>query len=471
MARSGYHYSDSRIFGFSHTHLSGTGIPDYGDILLMPTTGEARLNNGADGTPGLLVRVLRTTTESAAPGYYAVTLKDYGIRAELTATLRAGCIATRFRPDGQPHVVLDLAHRDEVIDSSLDVVAQPEVTGLRRSRGWAQDQVCTSRFVLASACCRWRDDVPTCKALFDFGDDGGPLLVKVGISAVSIDGARRNLERRAAGWDFDAVRRAAERRVGARARPNIAWTAARATSASCSTRRSITRCSRRTSTWTWTGSIAAATRQSTGRDGFTYYTVFSLWDTFRALHPLLTLIDRARTARFRPDVPAAVPGRRTAAGVGARGQRDRHDDRLPRGAGDRGRDSRRASTASTSTLALEAMMHSAEEDRVGLAAYRQRRLHRRRGDESRACRGRSSTPTTTGASRRSPRRSDGPPTRRGSSGARSTGATSSIPRRASCARASRASGSRRSTPPKSTTTTPKPTRGSTASSCRTTSTG
>jgi putative alpha-1,2-mannosidase len=89
---SGYHYSDSRIFGFSHTHLSGTGIPDYADILLMPTTGEARFNNGADGTPGYS-SAFSHDEETAAPGYYAVTLKDYAVRAELTTTTRAGLCA------------------------------------------------------------------------------------------------------------------------------------------------------------------------------------------------------------------------------------------------------------------------------------------------------------------------------------------------------------------------------------------
>ena len=187
---SGYHYSDSRIVGFTQTHLSGTGIPDYGDILLMPTTGEARLSNGLDGTPGYSSSFSHAT-EEAEPGYYAVTLNDYDIRAELTSTLRAGLHRYRF-PAGRPaHVVLDLAHRDEVIDSSINVVSNLEVTGHRRSRGWAKDQrlyfvIRFSRPVLSLA-------HTTMKALFDCGDNGGQVLVKVGISAVSIEGARRNL--------------------------------------------------------------------------------------------------------------------------------------------------------------------------------------------------------------------------------------------------------------------------------------
>ena len=106
----------------------------------MPTTGERRrLSNGRDGMPGYSSSFSHATKQ-AEPGYYAVTLNDYGIRAELTTTLRAGLHRYAF-PAGRPaHVVLDLVHRDEVIDSSIDVVGDREVTGHRRSRSWAKDQ-------------------------------------------------------------------------------------------------------------------------------------------------------------------------------------------------------------------------------------------------------------------------------------------------------------------------------------------
>ena len=137
---SGYHYTDSRIFGFSHTHLSGTGIPDYADVLLAPITGDVRLNNGADGKPGYS-SAFTHASEVARPGYYAVTLADYGVRAELTTTMRAGMHRYGF-PKGKPaHVVLDLDHRDRVTEASVDIVSSTEVAGVRRSSSWARDQV------------------------------------------------------------------------------------------------------------------------------------------------------------------------------------------------------------------------------------------------------------------------------------------------------------------------------------------
>ena len=331
---SGYHYSDNRIVGFSHTHLSGTGIPDYGDILLMPTTGEARLSNGLDGTPGYSSSFSHAT-EEAEPGYYAVTLNDYAIRAELTSTLRAGLHRYQF-PAGRPaHVVLDLAHRDEVIDSSINVVSDLEVTGHRRSRSWAKDQrlyfaIRFSRPVLSLA-------HTSMKALFDCGDNGGQLLVKVGISAVSIDGARRNLERRAAVLGLRRRAAVGQRRVGARARPHsrgrrharparrvLHGALSRDADAQClhGRGRAVSR---------------PRSRRPSGSRLHVLLGVLALGHVSRASSAPHAHRPRAHRG-FREDHGAAVPGGRTAAGVGARGQRDRHDDRVSRGAGDRGRD-------------------------------------------------------------------------------------------------------------------------------------
>ena len=364
---SGYHYSDNRIVGFSHTHLSGTGIPDYGDVLLMPTTREARLSNGLDGSPGYS-SAFSHAMEEAEPGFYAVTLSDYDIRAELTATLRAGLHRYRF-PPGQPgHVVLDLSHRDEVIDSSINVVSNLEVTGHRRSRSWAKDQrlffvIRFSRPVHSFA------HTPM-KALFDCGDSGGVLLVKVGISAVSIEGARRNLNAELPGWDFDAVRRSAsdawERELarirvegGTRDQRTVFYTALYHSMLAPNVYMDVD-------------------GQYRGRDfgvhraqGFTYYSVFSLWDTFRALHPLLTLIDRARTADFvKTMIRQYQEGGRLPVWELAANETDTMigyhavpviADAILKGV-----------TGIDQTGALEAMMHSADEDRAGLASYRQR---------------------------------------------------------------------------------------------------
>jgi predicted alpha-1,2-mannosidase len=368
---SGYHYSDSRIFGFSHTHLSGTGIPDYTDVLIMPTTGPVRLTNGADGRPGYSSSFSHAE-EIAQPGYYAVTLEDHGIRAELTTTMRAGMHRYAL-PAGKPaQVVLDLEHRDRLLESSIEVVSSTEVAGIRRSRSWARDQVVyfVIRFSKPFERAPAPGSDPRRKAAFRFGSGGGQLLVKVAISAVSVEGARRNMEAELPRWEFEDVRRDAD----------AAW------------ERELSRI--RVSSGTRTQLVNFYTAmyhamlapnvymdvdgQYRGRDfkvhkadGFTYYTVFSLWDTFRALHPLLTLIDPDRTRDFiRTFITHYEQGGRLPVWELAANETDTMigyhavpviADALVKGID--GFDVERA---------FEAMKHSAEEDRFGLAAYRRK---------------------------------------------------------------------------------------------------
>ncbi len=302
---SGYHHSDSRIFGFSHTHLSGTGISDYGDVLLMPATGTVRLHNGADGKPGY-ASSFSHEREWASPGFYAVDLLDSGVHVELTATMRTGLHRYVF-PRGRPgHVVLDLSHRDEVLASALRVVGPSEVEGFRRSRAWARDQpvhfvirfskpiesrgIAIDGRAASTAAAEGKD----LRAFFGFGDAGGDLLVKVGISAVSVEGARKNLDAELPGWDFALTRRQAEAtwegelgkirvRGGDPRAQRIFYTALYHSLLSPNV-------------------FSDVDGRYLGRDGgiheargFDYLTVFSLWDTFRALHPLLTLIHEKRT--------------------------------------------------------------------------------------------------------------------------------------------------------------------------------
>ncbi|HLG03986.1 MAG TPA: glycoside hydrolase family 92 protein, partial [Bacteroidia bacterium] len=132
---SGYHYSDSVIFGFSHTHLSGTGCSDYGDILLMPGKGEIHYTNGTDGKRGYGSRFSHAD-EKAEAGYYSVELVDPGIKAELTASPRVGM----HRYSNPEWIVLDLAHRDEVLATHLEVVNDHTIRGYRFSKAWATDQ-------------------------------------------------------------------------------------------------------------------------------------------------------------------------------------------------------------------------------------------------------------------------------------------------------------------------------------------
>ena len=363
---SGYHYSDTRLYGFSHTHLSGTGIPDYTDVLIMPMTGEPRLNNGADGSPGYS-STFSHAEEVARPGYYAVTLRDSGIRAELTTTLRVGIHRYRL-PAGQPaHVILDLEHRDPLREASIEVVSDTEVTGVRRSRSWARDQVVYfvirfSRPFAAGAATNPH------KRAFDFGSGGEPLLVKVAISAVSVEGARKNLEAELPGWDFDAVRAAAdaawERELskirvegGTKDQRTIFYTSLYHAMLTPNVYMDVD------------GQYRGRDSRVHRADGFTYYTVFSLWDTFRALHPLLTMIDAPRTRDFiKTFLRQYEQGGRLPVWELAANETDTmigyHAVPVIADAIFKGVD------GFDVELAYKAMVHSADEDRFGLAAYK-----------------------------------------------------------------------------------------------------
>ena len=131
---SGYHYSDDFIYGFSHTHLSGTGCSDYGDILLMPGNGTPSCDNKKYGSR------FSHKNEHASPGYYTVKLSDDNIDVELTSTERVGIHKYHFNRSKDKYVIIDLKHRDEVISSSIKIEDDYTVSGLRRSKAWANDQ-------------------------------------------------------------------------------------------------------------------------------------------------------------------------------------------------------------------------------------------------------------------------------------------------------------------------------------------
>ena len=206
---SGYHYSDDIIYGFSHTHLSGTGIPDGCDILFMPET------DIKDGT-------YSHSDEVAEPGYYSVRMKN-GIVAELTATRRVGVHRYSFPDTKSVHLILSLNWRDEVLDSELRISGKNQIEGFRRSSSWAKDQIVyfVAEFsqpfashgiayndVLTEQGEWIRDAKGTnLTGLFHFKNPGSrKILVKVAISYVSIEGARKNLAAEVPGWDFDKVR-------------------------------------------------------------------------------------------------------------------------------------------------------------------------------------------------------------------------------------------------------------------------
>lgn len=308
---SGYHDSDRRIFGFSHTHLSGTGASDYGDVLVMAGTGEVRFENG-DGKPDGegYASAFRKETERASPGYYRVELDGPRVTAELTAARRVGLHRYTFPASSAGHLLFDLTHRDETLEAWVRVVSDREIEGFRRSKAWAKDQPVyfVARFSRPFAKADLRVDGAiregsgrvegkAVKAALRFPARGEPVVVAVGISAVDAAGARRNLEAEAKDLAFDRVRREAE------AEWERELSKVRVRGGTSEARRVFV-------TALYHAFLAPNLfvdddRRYLGRDGkvhvaegFDVYTVFSLWDTYRSAHPLYTLVDRKRTADF-----------------------------------------------------------------------------------------------------------------------------------------------------------------------------
>jgi putative alpha-1,2-mannosidase len=309
---SGYHYSDNEIFGFSHTHLSGTGIPDYCDVLLMPTVGEVDFNN--------FKSTFSHANEKAEAGYYSVKM-DNGVTAELTATTRVGLHRYTFPKSDEANIVLDLKWRDKVLDSQIRVVGKNRVEGFRRSSSWAKDQIVyfVAEFSKPFKMNHFNVDgvdlsnnifinsATNIKADFNFKTSANEqILVKVGISAVSIEGARKNLQAELPHWNFEKVRQDAK----------SAWNKELS-------QIEITDDNTENLTKFYTALYHTKIQPNIFNDvdgnyrGLDkkihnlntnpkskiqnpkyYYTVFSLWDTFRAAHPLYTIIDEKRTADF-----------------------------------------------------------------------------------------------------------------------------------------------------------------------------
>jgi predicted alpha-1,2-mannosidase len=307
----GYHYDDNYIYGFSHTHLNGTGVPDLCDILFMPTTGETRWNNGSDGKPGYGSH-FKHSSEKSEPGYYKVVLDDYAVTAELTATTRAGMHCYTFSAGNQSNILVDLFHRDEVLESSIKVISNTQIEGLRRSRSWAENQYVYfvaefskpfSSYEIAvgdqaQPGIKSAENKKNIKAIFHFNTSSGEkIYVKVGISAVNEDGARLNLETEIPGWDFAQVRGNAKAswnkelskiqvEGGTDQQKTVFYTALYHTMVNPNTYMDVD------------GSYRGRDLKIHKDNTFTNYTVFSLWDTYRACHPLMTIIDQKRTLDY-----------------------------------------------------------------------------------------------------------------------------------------------------------------------------
>ncbi len=290
----GYHYNDSLIYGFSHTHLSGTGCSDYGDIMFVPTATVPVLN-GKQYSAGYSHK-----NEKASAGYYAVQFNNK-IKAELTTTTRVGMHKYTFPATTEAWVILDLSHRDKTLETQLKVVDKTHIEGMRRSEAWAKDQ--HIYFVAEfSEPFETDNDYETKEPAimkrhaFKFAS-GKTLLLKVGISTVSIEGARKNLEAELKHWDFDKVKNDAQAlwnkelskiEVTGKEIKNkqIFYTALYHTMIQPNVNMDVD------------GMYRGMDNKVHKAEGFTYYSVFSLWDTFRAAHPLYTIIDKKRSLDF-----------------------------------------------------------------------------------------------------------------------------------------------------------------------------
>ncbi len=310
---SGYHASDSNLMGFSHTHLSGTGGSDYGDIMLLPFTGEEKLVPGPKEDPdrGYRSRFSRET-EKASPGYYAVTLDDYEVKAELTVTPRVGFHRYHYPEKEQQKLLLDLKHgiSDKTTASRITVRGKQEITGLRRSKGWAADQHVYYAMQFSRPFTEvklYKDDQmqstkeeingENCKAVFIFDASGEPLKVKVALSSVDADGALKNLNGELGHWDFDRVREAAratwnahlqkiEINGGTDEQKTVFYTALYHTMMHPNVFNDVD------------GRYRGMDNVIHTVEKGDHYTLFSLWDTFRATHPLYNLLFPEKNMAF-----------------------------------------------------------------------------------------------------------------------------------------------------------------------------
>ena len=302
-ACAGYHYDDSTLTGFSHTHLSGTGCIDLGDLLIRPTTQTVDPSRQPMYAPA----AFRHEDEKAEAGYYAVLLHEEGIRAELTATAHTGVHRYTFPKESTPTVIVDLKHsldNEHIYESSLQVVNPHEMTGMRNTRGWSDNQriyfviQCSQPFEKATLVSNQKAlegkeaEGTDLQALLKFkGHTSEPIVMKVGLSIVSVENARENLQAEVEGFDFDAVKQAAYHtwndavsaikvEGGTEEQKTNFYTALYHSMVVPNVVSDVNGQYRRHD-------------QTIGQlpQGAVQYSTFSLWDTFRAWNPMMTLID------------------------------------------------------------------------------------------------------------------------------------------------------------------------------------
>lgn len=275
---SGYYYDDDELIGFGHMHLSGTGIGCLGDVAFLPVKDFKQTSTR-----------FKHEAEKVHPGYYSVQLTDPNVLVELTATERCGFHRYTFKDGAKAQLALDLSQCigwDKLNDCLLTQESATRLTGFRRSNGWAADRRIYFSIDFSQPVTVHRLDSME-RVVVSVADNTKPLLVKVALSPVSIDKAKLNMQAEMAGWDFDATVKAADDawnrelariqiQTNDRTKKRVFYTAMYHLMTSCSKFNDVD-------------------REYRGADGkvhkadFTNYTTLSLWDTYRAAHPLMTV--------------------------------------------------------------------------------------------------------------------------------------------------------------------------------------
>lgn len=302
---SGYHYSDNLIYGFSHTHLNGTGVSDYGDIMLMPTMGEPSFDNK------IYSSTFSHANEKAFAGFYSVKLDKHNIDVRLTTSTRVGFHEYTFNKDGQANIILDLNHRDKLLFGEVRIVNPTTIEILRRSEAWARDQYVYARIefnvpLKVNLVKEVNKENTKLEGIYKGTElalsfskqvkKGEKILEKVSLSPTSYEGAKLNSSE-IKNWDFEKVKKEAETlwnkelskiEVTSDDKDKLAifYTALYHTMMQPNITQDLD------------GKYRGRDNQIHTAEGFDYYTVFSLWDTFRGAHPLYTLIDKKRTSDY-----------------------------------------------------------------------------------------------------------------------------------------------------------------------------
>ena len=290
---SGYHESDSTVIGFSHTHLSGTGIGDLFDVTVMPVVGEVTCARGTEEDPASgLWSYADRTKEVVRPGYYSVPLVRYGITAEMTATSRVGFHRYTFPAADDAAVIFDLENGgcwDKATETHIEPSGDSRLVGWRYSTGWAKDQRVWFVAEFSRPFTSF-EQVGEHYARVNFATaEGEQLMLKVALSPVSVEGAEANLAAELPGWDFDATAAAAD----------AAWNAQLA-KVKVTTQDEVARRIFYTGLYHTmvapsefcdvNGDYRGADGAVHRNPGHTTYTTFSLWDTYRAAMPLMTIL-------------------------------------------------------------------------------------------------------------------------------------------------------------------------------------